>query len=1206
MGALMRSMDWSKTSIGAVESWSPALRMVVRLLLANRFPLLLWWGPRYCQLYNDPYRPVLGDKHPASMGQPASECFPEIWDIIRPLIDTPFNGGSATWMDDLQLEYIRYDRLEEAHFTVAYSPVPDETVPSGIGGVLATVHEITEQVVGERRGLALRDLGSRCGEAKTAEEACVIAAGTLAQHPEDVPFALLYLLDDDRKRAHLASASGIEMGKAESPLEIDLSGEPAREAIWPLAETVRSAAIQIVEDLQGKLSSVPPGPWSDPPRSAVLWPIRSNMAQQLAGLLVLGLSSRLQFDERYRDFCELVTRQLATAIANARAYEEERKRAEALAEIDRAKTAFFSNVSHEFRTPLTLMLGPLEDELRENSKGRERIEIAHRNSLRLLKLVNTLLDFAQIEAGRIEAVYEPTDLAAATAELASVFRSAIEKAGLRLVVDCPPLPEEMYVDREMWEKIVLNLLSNAFKFTFEGEIKVSLRLCRERVELSVSDTGAGIPAAELSHIFERFHRVRGTDSRTHEGTGIGLSLVQELARIHGGGVQVRSVEGQGAAFTVTIPTGHAHLPKERLGGRRSLMSTSLGATPFVEEVLRWLPDGTSASASHCSRELGLAISSVTSRGRAQSARILFADDNADMREYIRRLLAEQYEVETVGDGQTALERILANPPDLVLADVMMPRLDGFGLLHRLRADERTRTLPLIMLSARAGEEARVEGLNAGADDYLIKPFSARELLARVGTHVEMARLRRAAATALLESEKRFRELADSAPVMIWVTDDHGNVEFANKTYLKYFEVALEDVAGQKWKDLVHPDDYESYSQSFVAASAAGQPFHAEGRVRRSDNEWRWVDTWAVPRSTESGRVPGMVGCSADITERKRAEERIRELGAIVESSDDAILGKTLDGIITSWNKGAEKIYGYAENEVIGQPISILVPTDRQDETPQILRRLALGEAINNFETVRRRKDGEEIHVSLTISPIRNCEGRIVGASSVARDITERKRLEQEILAVSEREQRRIGQDLHDDLCQRLAGIQLMADVLQRDLLHKAKPEAEQAGMIAARIRDAIANTKNIARGLSPVALESNGLTVAMQELADNSAKLFQITCKFRFDGCVTVDDSTVATHLYRIAQEAVTNAIKHGSAKKIVIRLAELEDKCTLTITDDGVGLPESFAKNKGTGLHIMKYRAATIGASLEIGRAGRRGICVSCSFRNHPRPKDS
>src|SRR3984893_6799550 len=317
MGALIRSMDWSKTPIGDVETWSPALRMMVRLLLANRFPLLLWWGPRYCQLYNDAYRPVLGDKHPASMGQSASECFPEIWDVIGPLIDTPFNGGSATWMDDLQLEYIRYDRLEEAHFTVAYSPVPDESMPSGIGGVLATMYEITEQVVGERRRAALRDLGSRSAEAKTAEEACSIAARTLAQYPEDVPFALLYLHDPHRKQARLAGAAGMEMGKAERPRVIDLSEEPSCEAPWPLAETVRTEAMQIDEDLQGKLSSVPAAPWSNPPQSAVVLPIRSNIVHQLAGFLVLGLSSRLHFDERYLDFCELVASQATTAIGTA-------------------------------------------------------------------------------------------------------------------------------------------------------------------------------------------------------------------------------------------------------------------------------------------------------------------------------------------------------------------------------------------------------------------------------------------------------------------------------------------------------------------------------------------------------------------------------------------------------------------------------------------------------------------------------------------------------------------------------------------------------------------------------------------------------------------------------------------------------------------------------------------------------------------------
>ena len=596
MGALMRSMDWSKTPIGAVECWSPALRMMVRLLLANRFPLLLWWGPRYCQLYNDPYRPVLGDKHPAAMGQPAKECFPEIWAIIGPLIDTPFCGGPATWMDDLQLEYIRYDRLEEAHFTVAYSPVPDDTLPSGIGGVLATVHEITEQIVGERRVAALRDLGARSAEAKTAEEACTIAAETLSQQSNDVPFALLYLMDGDRKHARLAGTAGIAKGQPESQTEIDVDvdAEISREQPWPFAEAFRTEEMQIVEDLQGKLANVPPGPWSDRPRSAVVFPIPSNIAHQVAGLLVLGISSRLRFDDHYRDFFELVRSQVATAIANARAYEEERKRAEALAEVDRAKTAFFSNVSHEFRTPLTLMLGPLEDMLAsaDFSFGRsaEELKLVHRNAQRLLKLVNTLLDFSRIEAGRTQASYQPMDLAAFTAELASVFRSAIESAGLRLSVDCPTLDEPVYVDPQMWEKIVLNLLSNAFKFTFEGEIAVSLRQAGEFAELSVRDTGTGIPENALPHLFDSFYRVEGAQGRTFEGSGIGLSLVKQLVDLHGGSVRAESVYGRGSCFIVFIPLGRAHLPAEHLGKTPAQPSVTTVAQVYVEATLQWLRD----------------------------------------------------------------------------------------------------------------------------------------------------------------------------------------------------------------------------------------------------------------------------------------------------------------------------------------------------------------------------------------------------------------------------------------------------------------------------------------------------------------------------------------------------------------------------------------------------------------------------------------
>jgi len=238
MAGRIRDHDWSKTPLGPMETWSPSLRMMVRFLLANRFPLLLWWGPRFCQIYNDPYRPVLGSKHPGSLGQPAAECWSEIWDIIGPLIETPFQGGPPTWMEDIALEPNRHGFVEETHFTIAYSPVPDDTVESGIGGVLATVHEITAKVVGERRVVALRDVGARATDAKTAEEACEVAAEALARHPKDVPFALLYLVDESRKRARLAATCGVVMGDAAAPLTIELEGGESP-AVWPLADTIQ-------------------------------------------------------------------------------------------------------------------------------------------------------------------------------------------------------------------------------------------------------------------------------------------------------------------------------------------------------------------------------------------------------------------------------------------------------------------------------------------------------------------------------------------------------------------------------------------------------------------------------------------------------------------------------------------------------------------------------------------------------------------------------------------------------------------------------------------------------------------------------------------------------------------------------------------------------------------------------------------------------
>jgi signal transduction histidine kinase/CheY-like chemotaxis protein len=756
MAERIRSFDWSKTPLGRSDGWSAALRTTVGLMMANRFPMLLWWGPDYISLYNDAYIPILSRKHPRALGLPVRECWSEIWDILKPLIDTPFNGGPSTWIEDFELYVQRSGFTEESHFIVAYSPVPDSTAPSGIGGVLATVHEISEKVVAERRVTILRDLAVEAAE-NSIEETCRVATQALARCSKDIPFALLYLVDPDGQHARLAGAAGTEPGKGVSPAVVSLEPVGGGEG-WPLGAAYRAQGVVEVIDLASRFDAVPAGPWAEPPKTAVVVPLRSSKGDEPFGLLVGGISSRLKFDEQYKSFCELAANAIATALVKVRAYEAERKRAEALAEIDRAKTLFFSNVSHEFRTPLTLMLGPLEDTLNSAdlpSQHREKLDAAHRNSLRLLKLVNSLLDFSRIESGRTQATYEALELAALTIDLASNFRSACERAGLRLVIDCEPSEEPVYVDRDMWEKIVLNLISNAFKFTFEGEISVGLRTVDGQVQLYVRDTGVGIPAGELPRLFERFHRIEGQMSRTYEGSGIGLALVQELVKLHGGTIRADSAVGHGTTFTVTIPLGRSHLPQERIGTERHVSSTAVRADAFVEEALRWLPDSVSPiNGALAEGEVPRAVPA-----QLHGARILVADDNSDMRAYVRRLLGSHCEVQMVADGQAAIEAIRAQPPDLVLADVMMPRLDGFGLVRAIRGDPALADLPVVLLSARAGEEAKIEGFAAGADDYLIKPFSSRELIARVASNLSLAELRKQVA-ADLRDMNRLHEVAN--------------------------------------------------------------------------------------------------------------------------------------------------------------------------------------------------------------------------------------------------------------------------------------------------------------------------------------------------------------------------------------------------------------------------------------------------------------
>jgi len=895
---------------------------------------------------------VFGAKHPGALGRPGREAWSEIWSHqLHGLLEGVVQTGEAFWARDLLFELERHGFPEETYFDVSYDPVRVET--GTVGGVFCIVTETTERVVGERRLALLRDLAARNATARSERDACVVAMETLTATP-DVVFALAYLGDD----LHAATP------------------DAERQRAQAKPDLIKTIALPAATGAR-------------------------------AGRLVVGLNPRRPFDDGYRSFLRLVADQVAIAITNARAYETERQRAEALAAIDRAKTTFFSNVSHEFRTPLTLLVGPIEDELADAdglpAERRERLETAHRNALRLLRLVNTLLDFSRIEAGRIDANYEPTDLAALTIDLASAFRSAVEKAGLALIVECPPLPAPVYVDRDMWEKVVLNLLSNAFKFTFEGEIRVALQWCGDHVELRVADTGVGIPEADLGRMFERFHRVRHARARTHEGTGIGLALVQELARLHGGTVSVTSEEGRGTTFTVSILTGTAHLPADRIGAGRQLTPTTIGATPYVEEALRWLPETDRTAAPGAD---GIRLSPARADASEPPARVLIADDNADMREYLARILAPHYRVEVVADGGAALDRIRTNLPDLILTDVMMPTLDGFELLAAVRADARTRLTPVVLLSARAGEEARIEGLQAGADEYLVKPFSARELLACITSQLQLARLRRESERALRYQSEQHLTLLNRAPLGVYLVDADFRIVEVNPVALPVFGDIPGGVIGRPFDDVAHRLWGGAYAGELVAifrrtletGESYVTPERAAFRIDRGVTE---VYEWRVDRITLPDGRFGLVCYFRDISDQKNATAARAYLAALVDSADDAIIAKNLDGVIQSCNAAAERMFGYRSEELIGRSIRTLIPAERQGEEDEILARLRRGERIEHFETVRVAKDGRRLNVALTISPVKDDAGNIIGASKIARDITALKQAEAERIRLLE-------------------------------------------------------------------------------------------------------------------------------------------------------------------------------------------------------------
>ncbi|WP_051313213.1 ATP-binding protein [Sporocytophaga myxococcoides] len=945
MGALIASKDWEQTSLGPIEQWSASLKSYLKLMLGSKYQMWLGWGQEYLKFYNEAYAPTLGVKHPESLGKSAKIIWKEVWDVVGPMWDRVMNSGDSLYYENLLLILERHGFKEETYHTFSYSPLPDDN--GDIGGFFCAVSEETKKVISQRRLTTLHDLSNAFTKVKTEKEVLNYSSEILKRNPNDIPFALIYLFDKEQKHVILKEAIGAESGQDYSPLKIDL--QSVDQDIWRFSEILSSHQNLLIEDLT-EFSYIPQGPWDECPTKAMILPLLKSGQDQLAGFLISGISSRLIANEEYTNFLGLVTGQLSTALGNIRALEEERRRAEALAEIDKSKTVFFSNISHEFRTPLTLILGPVKELISNNSfvnqDDKEQLNIIHRNSLRLLKLVNTLLDFSRLEAGRVQAVFRETDLARFTSELSSSFQSVVESAGLTFTVSAGKISEPVYVDHTMWERILFNLISNAYKFTFKGSIGVYLEQVDQQIELRVKDTGTGISESELPKLFSRFHRIENAKGRTHEGSGIGLAMVYELVKIHYGSIRVESKTDKGTTFIVSIPMGKAHLPEDRIASLDAKKTITLNALPNLEE--EWYSLNSNTSEYSVSTPLGVISSDK------KTERILVADDNPDMREYISRLLRDHYEVIEAGDGEAALNAIKTENPSLVLSDVMMPNLDGIGLVKQLRSVSQTSTLPVILISARANEEATIEGIKAGADDYLIKPFSSKELFARVQTHLEMADLRKEAKEAVNTERQKLYDLFMQAPAIIAVLKGPEHTfELANPRYMqlvgqnrniigKPIREALPELAGQGFYDILD-DVYES------GKSYSGNEAYVKlDRNNDGQLDEAFVNFIYQPMVDVKGSIYGILVYADEVTEQVKSRKQVEEQNKVLEMiTKGHPLSESLSQLLLSVEK-------WSDHEMIG---SVLLLDD--DE-----KRLWLGAAPSLPEEYSDAIDG--IYISESV------------------------------------------------------------------------------------------------------------------------------------------------------------------------------------------------------------------------------------------------
>lgn len=1212
MEEFIRTNDWTQTPLGGRDSWPKRLAATVQIILDSKYPMFIWWGEHLINLYNDAYIPVLGNRHPNALGEAAPIIWSDIWDVIGTQVRTVFEEGCATWNEELPLFMRRNGFLEETFFTFSYSPIKNDQ--GEVLGLFCACTEETGKVLKGRRLHTLREISSKTERSDSVNDVCRLSAEVMADNPYDIPFSLLYLWDDEEHGLRLEAQSGLQAGSAQAPAFILADGDDLHpQPWWPVLSSSTAEETEFSIDVAWGL---PGGAWPEPSVQGMVLTLPSWGQGKKAGYLIVGTSPRLLVDDSYREFLILLARGISGSINRARSLTEERKRIESLAELNRAKTEFFSNVSHEFRTPLTLILGSLNELMQPGgSAAADTLEVAHRNTLRMLKLVNTLLDFSSLEAGRMKAEFEPVDLSKITKELASNFESAMKKAGLDFHVVCPPLSQPVFVDRGAWEKIILNLLSNALKFTLQGRVSLEVSQDAEGVEVRVRDSGVGISSEALSRVFERFYRAPKTSGRSFEGTGIGLALVKELVQMHGGRIEVHSECGKGSVFTITLPFGSHHLPADQVRSVSTPRSNHTLVQSFVLESAQWVPE---AGREQPSQAGGPEI--MESRHGAHGTRplVLLVDDNRDMQKYITRLLRTEYDVVCASDGQEALERLETIHPHLILSDIMMPRVDGLSLLTRLRCKSDFQSTPFIVLSARAGQEAEVDGLLTGADDYIVKPFSARELLARVKKTLALATMRRAA----IEYESRFQHLAHHPEIMTWMTDKDGNCLFLSQTWFEFTGQTEAAGLGEGWLSVVHPDDRASVREAFLASHKARQPLRHEYRIRGKEGTYHWVLDSASPRFSVDGEYLGYTGLVLDLSFQKDSEEKIRE-----SEERFRMLANTISQF--AWMADSSGwIFWYNQRwfDYTGTTLEEMQGWGWQRvHHPEHVKRVV--EKVSHcFQTGQiwedtfplLSKDGEYRWFLSRAIPIRDQNGTVVRWMGTNTDITDLQTTQQELqeltsslerriaerteelkqnqsrlqgligelILTEQRERRRIAEELHDFLAQMLVACRLRVKSVEQ--MTGEEPLILVLHEIDRILDQSLAYTRSLVVQLVPSVVYQFGLLEGLKWLADDM-KQHALSVEVHMEPEHLSITENEAVLMFQSVRELLMNVLKHSGVDRARLGISITPfNEVRIEVVDEGIGFDPYLTdakKPKSTqfGLFSIRERMTLLGGRMDV-----------------------